>query len=143
MSWWRRRAPRGLRDVGPIRVEFLPRGRVRLLDTVYWPAVPGAPALAIRHGIESDGGSVPPPWWLVVGHPYSASMLAQYLAHDAELQRGVPPWTAWRYLAARCWWRGNGVVRIALVLAGIAAWILSAPVRRWLAPLVTRARAMQ
>lgn len=130
---------RPLRDVGPVRVEFAPRGWVQLLTPLYWPAVPGAPALWVPAGFVSDGGTIPPPIWWIVGHPYSGSMLPQYLAHDNDLKRGVPPWTAWAYLRARCRWRGVGRVRTGLVLAGVGAWIVLAPAWRWVARLVTRA----
>lgn len=139
-----RRSPwrgRPLRDVGPLRVEFAPRGWVQLLAPVYFPAVRGAPPVVCPTGTHSDGGTIPPVAWWLVGHPYSASMLPQYLAHDVELARGVAPWTAWRRLGARCRWRGIGRVRTALVLAGVGAWIVAAPAWRWVARSVTRARA--
>ena len=41
-------------------------------------------AVLIRRGFTTDGGSIPPAAWALVGHPFQMPCLPYFLAHDAE-----------------------------------------------------------
>ena len=62
-------------------------------------------------GFVSDGGSIPTAAWLLVGHPFSYSMLALYILHDYELNSGVEWLEAARRLRVRMRARGISIAR--------------------------------
>lgn len=54
------------------------------------PLIDGTATL-IQRGFRTDGGSIPRPFWPVVGHPFQMPLLPHFLEHDAgyaaELRR--------------------------------------------------------
>lgn len=111
---------------GELRVAFTYRGRVRLLEPLYWRE-PDGRVIMVPAGLISDGVSVPPLAWPLVGHPYSGSLLRAALLHDWEIvDRAAPAREV--HARFRRALRASGVGRVR-------AWLLWAAVRlfgpRW------------
>lgn len=70
-------------DANPLRVEFRARGRVALLAPVQWRTC--NTHIVIPAGFETDGASIPPIMWPIMGHPYSGSLVKATTLHDWEI----------------------------------------------------------
>lgn len=115
----------GLRE---LPVTFLPGGLIRLTrDVLFVDPVEGTKV--IPDSFVSDGTSSPSWTWVLVGHPYSYSLLPASLLHDSELEQALIARRDGRahpsrvsidrlyYRALRLW--GRGVVRASLIYAGV------------------------
>lgn len=110
---------------GELTVAFTDRGRVRLLEPLVWEEA-GA-TIVVPAGLVSDGVTVPPIAWPLVGHPLSGSLLRAALLHDWEIAaRQAPSAVVHRRFHAAL--RASGVGRVR-------AWLLFTAVRcfgpRW------------
>lgn len=68
-----------------VQVEFVARGRIRLLKPVgvrVRVARNRVVPVTVPDGFECDGASVPPLFWAVVGHPLAGSALVPAIVHD-------------------------------------------------------------
>jgi len=104
-------------DPGPVRVEFRARGRVALCAPLRWRTT--TTHIVVPKGFESDGASIPPILWPLLGHPYAGSILRAAVLHDYELvTRHAPSAVVHQrfYTALRS--SGVGRVRAALLYLG-------------------------
>ncbi len=69
---------------GDVVVALTYRGRVRLMEPVTWHE-PRGESVTVPVGFVSDGVTVPPLAWPLIGHPLSGMMLRAALLHDWEL----------------------------------------------------------
>jgi hypothetical protein len=105
-------------DATPLRVEFRARGRVALLSPLRWRTT--TTHIVIPKGFETDGASIPPIMWPVMGHPLSGSLVKATTLHDWEIvTRHAPSPVVHRrfYEALRS--LGVGRVRAALLYAAV------------------------
>lgn len=75
---------------GGVVVTFVDRGRVRLEAPLTWHE-PGGPSITVPVGFISDGVTVPPVAWPLVGHPLSGMMLRAAILHDWEIAGQLAP----------------------------------------------------
>ena len=102
----------------PLRVEFRARGRVALLAPVKWCT--STTVITVPAGFETDGATIPPPMWPIMGHPYSGSLLKATTLHDWEIvTRHAPSPVVHRrfYCALRA--LGVGRFRASLLYAAV------------------------
>lgn len=107
-------------DDTPYRVQFLNGGSAVLLGALTWRT--RNTFVRVPAGFVTDGASIPPLCWWLVGHPFSYSLLKAATLHDYELQlASAPPAVIHRRLYHALRSCGNGRVRAGVCFAG--AWI--------------------
>jgi Protein of unknown function (DUF1353) len=107
-------------DLSPLRVDFVDRGRIALDWPLTWRDAEGA--VTVPAGFISDGASIPPIAWPLVGHPYAGSLLRAALLHDYELASRTAPTSLAVHRRFYEALRASGVGRVRAALFFLAAW---------------------
>ena len=69
-----------------------PRGQYQLCAPL--SVFVGMTLITIPEGFMTDGGTIPPLCWLLVGHPYSPSSLRAVILHDWLCKDGRHGWSS-------------------------------------------------